>query len=401
MASEDVGSGAATTIDVAEELSAVAMLGELIRFDTTSRNSNLPLIRFVADYLAGHGVESTIIRSDCGQKANLFATIGPPDRAGVMLSGHTDVVPVDGQDWSSDPFVAVEREGRIYGRGSCDMKGFVALCLARVPDFVHQGLRAPVHLALTYDEEIDCAGARQLAATLRGLQPSPSLCVVGEPSQMKVVHQHKGMRVFHTKVTGREAHSSQPALGLNAITAAAELISYLQTLGLEMQERAIDAVELVPPHTTINVGRIEGGTVVNTVPQQCEFQWEYRTPPGDDEGEIIERFNAIACRTLERLRIEHPEADIETVELGCMPGFRTAQGSDAESMALELANARSLHAVSYGTEAGIYQRAGIPTVICGPGSVEQAHRADEFIDLSQIDAGNTFLGRLLRRLAAD
>lgn len=372
------------------------MIEKLVSFDTTSHFSNLDLIEFVETYLAGHGVRSQRVTNEDGTKANLFATLGPADQAdGVVLSGHTDVVPVDGQDWSSDPFTVVEREGKLFGRGTSDMKSFIAIALAHVPAFLKEGPQVPVHFALSYDEEVGCLGVRPMIDSIIRTLPKPQVVVVGEPSSMKVVNAHKGIQSYNTKITGLEFHSSQTHLGVSAIQYAAELITFLMTLAGEMRERGDASGRFSPPFTTISVGLIKGGTAVNIIPRSCSFLWEYRSLPDADPSEIIARFNAFAEEeVLPRMRAVFPGASIETAARAQSPGLAARDGDPGETLVMKLAQCNSAEAVSYNTEAGLFQLADIPTVVCGPGDIAQAHKPDEFVELSQIAECERFMKRL-------
>ncbi len=380
----------------AKRLSTREMLERLVGFDTTSRNSNLELIAFVETYLSAHGVSCRLIANEDDTKANLFATIGPADRAGgIVLSGHTDVLPVDGQDWTSDPFAVVEREGRLVGRGTSDMKGFIASALAHVPEFLARGPQIPVHLALSYDEEVGCLGVRPMIDAVIRTLPKPQVVIVGEPSSMKVVNAHKGIQSYVTKVTGLEFHSSQTHQGVSAIQYAAELITFLMKLADEMRERGDATGRFRPPYTTISVGTIKGGSAVNIIPRSCTFGWECRPLPDLDPEEIITRFTAFAEReVLPRMRAVYPQAGIETSVRARSPGLAPEEGSPAETLVMKLAQCNSAEAVSYNTEAGLFQLADIPTVVCGPGSIDQAHKPDEFIELSQLAECDRFMMRL-------
>ena len=377
-------------------LTSREMIEKLISFDTTSHLSNLALIEFVESYLTSHGIPSRRVMNEDGTKANLFATLGDAAQAGgVVLSGHTDVVPVEGQDWSSDPFAVVERDGKLYGRGTSDMKSFIALALAYVPEFLKGGPKIPVHLALSYDEEVGCLGVRPMIENIVRDLPKPQVVIVGEPSSMKVVNAHKGIQSYSTKVTGLEFHSSQTHLGVSAIQYAAELISYLMTLAEEMRQRGDPSGRFSPPYTTINVGTIKGGTALNIIPKSCSFLWEYRSLPDADPSEIISRFNAHAeDEVLPRMRAVFPGAKIETVTRAQSPGLAALDGDPGETLVMKLAQCNSAEAVSYNTEAGLFQLADIPTVVCGPGDIAQAHKPDEFVELSQIAECETFMRRL-------
>ncbi|MFQ5534118.1 MAG: acetylornithine deacetylase [Sphingomonadales bacterium] len=385
-----------------ESFTPLEMLEQLVRFDTTSRNSNLALIDFVVDYLAGHGVAAEIYRDPAQPKANLFATIGPADRGGVILSGHTDVVPVDGQDWSRDPFVLTKDSGRFYGRGTADMKGFLATALALTPEFKSAPLRRPIHLALSYDEELGCSGVHSLIAALSNRAPRPEICIVGEPTEMKIVTGHKGIRTYETEITGREAHSSAPDMGASAISAAAELIGFLGRLATEFDRKREAHSRFALPYSTINVGVIEGGNAINIIAGHCRFSWECRPLPGWDEDEVIRRFEAFAQdELLPRLRATAPDARIEIRETARVPVYRGQRDSGAETLMRALTGRNRTDVVAFGTEAGLFEGIGIPTVVCGPGSIGQAHKPDEFIEQEQIETCLDFLRRLKHRLCQD
>ena len=378
------------------------MIRRLVSFDTTSRESNLGLIDFVAEYLDGHGVASTTIHDDDGRKANLYATIGPAEIPGVILSGHTDVVPVDGQDWSTDPFTLAEADGKLFGRGTADMKSFIAIALALVPEMTARRLKMPLHLALSYDEEVGCLGVHGMIGHIEHGEVRPRICIVGEPTSMRVVNAHKGVYSFHTVVRGLEAHSSSTHIGVNAITYAGELIAYLGRLADEMKSRAQSPSRFEPPYTSVHVGLVRGGTALNIIPRECSFVWEYRLLPGEDPDEVPARFAAFAKEEIEpRMHAIDPRTGVETRPRARIPALTPEDGSPAESLVMALAGTNRVDAVSYGTEAGIFQDADIPTVVCGPGDILQAHRPDEFIALGQVDACTAFLRRLIDHAAAD
>ncbi|HYM30453.1 MAG TPA: acetylornithine deacetylase [Candidatus Cybelea sp.] len=379
----------------------VEMIERLVGFDTTSRDSNLKLIHFVADYLREHGVASTLIPNADGSKANLYATIGPRGLGGVVLSGHTDVVPVDGQEWHTDPFVVTRRGSRLYGRGTSDMKSFSAVALALLPEFLAARLKRPVHLALSYDEEVGCLGAPGIIEHFVKNGPRPELCIVGEPTEMQVVDAHKSIVAVDTTVTGFEAHSSATHMGVNAIMVAAELMGELARIGDDFKARKVpNAERFDPPYSTISVGMIQGGTARNIIPRQCVFRWDCRMLPGQDDNEVIERLRRFAERdVLPRLRKIHPGADIVIDKRHSVVPLRPDPGSPAEVLAHALAGSNSTHAASYATEAGLFQTAGVPTIICGPGNIREAHKPNEFIELEQVEACVGFMRRLMRRLA--
>jgi acetylornithine deacetylase len=376
--------------------SPTEVLRRLVAFDTVSANSNLALIDWVVGYLDGHGIAARLTFDETRSKANLFATIGPQDAGGgVILSGHTDVVPVAGQAWDSDPFALVERDGRLYGRGTADMKSFIAIALALIPEFKARALKRPIHLALSFDEEVGCFGAPRLIEALPRGTGRPGLVIVGEPTNMEVANAHKGCHVFATSVTGLEAHSSAPQRGVNAIVAASEIIQFIAALAGEARAASRPASGFEPPYTSFNIGTISGGTAMNIIPRECEFTWEFRPLPGDDSAAIRARIDAfVASDLLPRLRQVHPGADVTTRALASVPGLAAEAGSPAEELARQLTGANQSTVVAYGTEAGLFQDAGIPAVICGPGSMEQGHKPNEFITLAQIEAGTEFQRRL-------
>jgi acetylornithine deacetylase len=374
------------------------MLSALIAFDTTSRDGNIPLIAFVEDYLDGWGVPHFRVDYEANKKTNLFATIGPEIAGGIVLSGHTDVVPVDGQAWTSNPFELIRREDRLFGRGTCDMKGFLAVCLAEVPNFLKAGLKSPIHLALSCDEEVGCKGVRPLVAHMRDNLPKPRAVIVGEPTSMKVVNAHKSAVTFSTEVKGHEAHSSLTHHGVNAIMVAGEMLSEINRIRAELVSAGDPTHRFDPPYSTVHVGLIEGGTAKNIIPRRCAFQWETRLLPTADQNFVPDRIAAFA-RTLEpAMKAVAPDTGINTEMVNRVPGLAPEQDSEAEHLALHLANANATHAVSYCTEAGLFQQIGIPAVICGPGSIEQAHKPDEYIDVSELRKCESFMGRLVQQL---
>ncbi len=372
------------------------MLERLVGFDTTSAKSNLALVEFVADYLERHGATVRLVHDEARTKANLFATLGPADAAGgVALSGHTDVVPVAGQDWSTDPFALAERDGRLYGRGAADMKGFIACALAAAPDYAAAPLATPIHYALSYDEEVGCLGVRRMLAEIGTALPRPRLVVVGEPTGMKVVGAHKGIRVLTTTVTGREGHSSRPAAGVNAIAYAAEIVGFLGRLADELAREAAPDDPFDPPGTTLNVGTIRGGTAVNIVARRCDVHWEFRPVPGGDPDAVVARLEAfVAAEILPRMRAVDPAASVATTLEVASPPLASMSDSPAERLACRLAGANESHTASFMCEAGLYHEAGMPAVVCGPGHIAQAHKPDEFVDLAQLDQCAAFLARL-------
>ncbi len=374
----------------------VEMIENLCGFDTTSRLSNLELIDFVANYLNDHGVRSELIRSPDGTKANLYATIGPAAERGVVLSGHTDVVPVDGQPWSSDPFKVVERDGRLFGRGTADMKSFIALALAALPDMQAARLKRPIHFAFSYDEEVGCTGVDGMIEHIRLRQPLPAMVIVGEPTEMAVVSAHKACAALSTVVTGLEGHSSNPELCSNAVVDAAQVIRRIDEVAQEFREKGPFNHAFTPAYTTINVSTVQGGTANNIIPNCCTIGWGIRAVPGVDIHAVIERIGGILERdVLPEMKARYPEAAIETKLHVIAPHLAEEPDSPAETLAKRLVGSNATMTVAYGTEGGKFQAIGIPTVVCGPGNIREAHKADEYIELSQVQAGARFITDLI------
>ena len=379
---------------------AIALLDRLVAFDTESSLSNLPLIDFVEDYLLGLSARVTRIPNANGDKAALFVTFGPDIDGGVLLSGHTDVVPVVGQKWTSPPFV-LRREGdRLYGRGTCDMKGFDALCLAMAPEFLAAPLKKPVHILLSYDEETTCAGCLDAIARFGQDLPRPALAVIGEPTMMQVADAHKSIATYRTCVTGHEAHSSKPWLGVSAVHVACELVAALERIGVELQGDRDPHGRFDPAFSTVHVGMIRGGTARNIMARQCEFFWEFRGLPHAPQDAALKKLEAFSAALAAERFGNFPNARIETfVEIEA-PGLSAENDSSAASLALALSRANHTIAVPYATEAGQFQFGGMPAVICGPGSIDQAHQPDEYIEIAQLAEGVAFLRRLANHLSA-
>jgi acetylornithine deacetylase len=375
------------------------MVRRLIAFDTTSRNSNLELIAFAQEIFERAGGRVRLTHDDTRRKANLFATLGPDGDGGYVLSGHTDVVPVDGQQWSSDPFKAEVREGNLFGRGACDMKAFVGACLALVPEFARLKLKRPLHFAFSYDEEVGCAGVGRLIDDIAKAGIRPSLAIIGEPSDMRVVGAHKGGASIETVVTGLEHHSSAPHKGANAVMMAGEFIAHLRDLGADL---AADRDEYFdPPCTTVQANMVSGGTAVNILAREARITWECRNLPGRDVDAVIARVRDHAEHQIApRYRAGAPNAGFAHHVHGRYPGLRRDPDSPAVQLARRLTGANSVDAVAYGTEAGLFQEAGIPAVICGPGSIEQAHRPDEFVALDQLRQCTEFLRKVAAAASA-
>jgi len=370
----------------------------LVGFDSTSRKSNLEIIDYLKDRLDGLGAECRLTRNDDGSKANLYATLGPTDRPGIMLSGHTDVVPVEGQAWSTDPFKLVERDRKLFGRGSADMKSFIALAVALAPDYLERGLETPLHFAFSYDEEIGCIGVRKLIADFATLPVKPRLCIVGEPTGMKVVAGHKGKRNFSCVVHGKECHSAL-AEGVNSVEAAAEMIAHIKQMQREIRRDGPFDPAYEPPYTTLHTGIIEGGRALNIVPNHCRFEFEIRALPQQDVEALTERITAFARTELEpEMKAVYPASGFDFTIMNDTDGFDLPDDHEAVRLATELTGDNRTGRVSFGTEAGLFNNAGIPTVVCGPGFIDQAHKPDEFISLEQLAQGEAFLRRLMGTL---
>jgi acetylornithine deacetylase len=380
-------------------MSALDLVKDLIAFDTTSRDSNLALIDHVQGLLEKAGARCRRSYDATGTKANLFATLGPDGDGGFVLSGHTDVVPVDGQDWSSDPFKAEARGGLLYGRGACDMKGFVGTALALLPDIARAKLKRPIHFALSYDEEVGCVGVKGLLDDLKAQNLKPALAIVGEPTLMKIVGAHKGGAKLVTRCCGREAHSSGPEKGANAVMMAGEFVTLLDSVWEEL--RADTDPRFDPPHSTVQATVIHGGTAVNILAREAEVTWEYRCLPDRDPQKIMDRVKArAAAEVLPKYQRRAAEAALNTILHAQYPGLAMDEDSPAVRLARELTGANQVEAVAYGTEAGHFQTYGIPAVICGPGSIEQAHRPDEFCALSELEACEAFLRKVIAKACA-
>jgi len=379
---------------------SVEMIERLIAFDTTSRESNLQLIDFIQEYLNEQGVDSMLVHNEEGTKANLYATIGDPELSGVMLSGHTDVVPVDGQEWDTDPFKVAHKDGKLYGRGTSDMKSFIAITLAMLPRFIERGLEIPLHLAFSYDEEIGCIGVRRLIEALNDMPIKPSMCIVGEPTSMQVVTGHKGKRSYRVHVRGYEAHSSLAPHGVNAIEYAARLIAHLRTLADRIAgEGPYDDLYDVT-HTTVHTGTVQGGTQLNIVPKDCRMDSEFRYVGGQDANALEEEIRAFARDVLEpEMQAVHADTGITIDCYNDMPGLDMDVDAEVVTFVKALAGRNDHAKVAFGTEAGLFnERAGIPSVICGPGSIDQAHKPNEFIELDQISLCEKFMERLMDRV---
>jgi acetylornithine deacetylase len=377
----------------------LSILERLVAFDTTSHLSNLALIEWVESYLAGCGVPSRRIASGDGAKANLLATIGPRCEGGIVLSGHTDVVPVAGQAWTSDPFALTRRGERLYGRGTADMKAFIALALAAVPEFAAAALSRPVHLALSYDEEIGCFGAPAMIEVIAKETPPPALVIVGEPTSMEVVSGHKGVSAWRVTVTGREAHSAQTHLGVSAVMAAARLMGALAEVAGQLEADADPASPYLPKGATLTIGRVAGGTAGNILARSCGFQFDLRAPAGLEVS--LADFFALARRIDAEIKARAPEGGVLVEQLADVPPLAAGPNREAEALVRRLAGDNGpARVASFASEAGQFQGAGLPAVLCGPGSIDQAHQPDEYLDLAQLERGAAFMARLAESLAA-
>ena len=382
------------------QMNARELLEKLVSFPTVSRDSNLPLIDFVEAYLASHGVESQRVYDATGEKANLYANIGPWEEGGVVLSGHTDVVPVDGQAWDTDPFSVVEKDGRLCGRGTCDMKGFDALALAAVPQALARGVKRPLQIALSYDEEVGCVGAPSMIAEMAAHLPRAAAAIIGEPSLMKVVNSHKGGVGMVTHVKGFEVHSSLQHTGVSAIHEAAKLIDWANKKNAA--SAAADPSDIAalfdPPWTNAHVGTIVGGTANNITAKDCHFIMGFRCVPDEDPETWMAEYRSFAAEVAAQMQAVHPDTGIELTPGYYVPGLRPETEGRAEILARRITGDNGTHVVSYGTEAGQFQAAGYSAVICGPGSIAQAHQPNEYISLAEFQAGEAFLNRLIDHL---
>lgn len=377
------------------------LLRDLIAFPTISADPNLALISYCADLLGDAGAQVTVIRDDTGHKANLFATIGPQDRPGVLLSGHTDVVPVAGQNWTVPPFKLTQRDGLLFGRGTADMKGFVASAMAAALRAARLDLTTPLHIALSYDEEIGCVGVRSLIDMLAAAPFRPQFCIVGEPTSMSVATGHKGKTAARVTATGRESHSALAPNALNAIHMACDMIRIIRDLQAEIAANGPRDPAYDIPFTTLHVGKIDGGIALNIVPNKTVFEFEIRNLAQDDPQAILSRINTLRDAYLQQIRHDFPEADITIDITNSYPPLGTQPDSEVSRLVQALAGASTTIKVAFGTEGGLFSSLlGVPTVVCGPGSMAQGHKPDEFISLAQLNACDAMLDALLDRLAA-
>ena len=389
---------------------SIDWLTRLIAFDTVSRYSNLALIEDVQSYCEQLGLTVDLTFNDAKNKANLFVTVPAGEDAdrvnnGLVLSGHTDVVPVDGQDWTSEPFSATIRGDKLYGRGACDMKGFIACALTLLPQAVQRSnagqLRRPLHLALSFDEEVGCLGAPLILADLKARGITPDYCIVGEPTNMAMVVAHKGIAVYRCRVHGKSAHSSLTAQGVNAISYASRLVGYVDELADELSQRLDNDALFDVPYSTLSVGTIQGGTATNIVPNLCEFTFDYRNLPHMTQQDILAPIQEKVAELTAQMQARAPETGIELMQEESVPAMTDNESAELQALIAALTGDNKRHKVAYATEGGQFTNAGIPTIICGPGSIEQAHKADEYVELSEIDRCDSFLQRLLESCTAD
>jgi len=380
---------------MAKRLTPIDMLGRLIAFETVSAKSNKSMIDFIAGYLDGHGISCNMAPNEEGSKVDLIATVGPMVEGGIVLSGHTDVVPVEGQDWRSEPFQMMEKDGLLYGRGACDMKGFIAVVLALVPDMLEMDLKRPLHLVFSYDEEIGCLGAPALIARMIKDVPMPYAAIIGEPTSMKLVNAHKGVSIFETTVTGCPAHSSQPQSGVNAINIASDCIQFLKSKAEGYKVDGSRDERLQPPYNTVNVGMIEGGTALNIIPGECKFTWDCRSVGISDWDQLLNEFDRYSQEELLPIMREiTASVNIVTRKSASIPPLTPSDDNPAEALVRQLTGQNQADGVAFAAEAGLFQEAGIPSVICGPGSVDQAHQPNEFVKVTQIDACTEFIRKI-------
>ncbi|MFT7595528.1 MAG: acetylornithine deacetylase [Paracoccaceae bacterium] len=385
---------------MAEILSPKAILDKLVSFPTVSRDSNLPLVDWVETYLTSHGIDAHRYYNEDGDKAALFAHVGPWQDGAVVLSGHTDVVPVDGQAWDSDPFEVVEKDGKYYGRGTCDMKGYDALAIWAMVQAQTRGVKRPLQLALSFDEEVGCTGAPPMIEAMQPILPKGSAVIVGEPSMMQAVTAHKGGQGFTAHVRGFEVHSSLLPTGVSAIMEAARIVNWANDTNAEIQATPPNDMAAIfnPPFTTMHVGNIKGGTARNITAKDCWFDFETRVVPGDDEKAREQSFVDQVRKVEVAMQAIHPDTGIDLEPLFHVPGLRPESDGEAEMLVRAITGDNGTHVVSYGTEAGQFQAAGYSAVVCGPGDIAQAHQPNEFITIAQFDAGADFMDRLVSRL---
>jgi acetylornithine deacetylase len=377
------------------------ILERLIAFDTTSRNSNLAMIEYIQTYLLQHDIHARLIFDANHNKANLFATIGPDQQAGICVSGHTDVVPTDGQNWTSDPYAMAIRNGKAYGRGTADMKGFIACVLAMVPEFANAALPVPLHLAFSYDEEVGCVGVRSLLASFEHESIRPLACIIGEPTRMQVAVAHKGKQSYRCKVHGKAGHSALPHLGVNAVEYAASLVAFIQKKSEQIRDSGLHNEAFIPPYSTLHTGKFRGGIALNVIPEYAEFDFEIRNIPEQKPEEIVSGIVDYAQNHLQpAMQRTHAGAGIHFDTQSAYPGLNGTGAQSLQTLCLQLSQQETTTTLSYGTEGGLFELAHIPAVVCGPGSIEQAHQADEFVELEQLKLCLQFLSGLCTHMCA-
>ena len=377
-----------------------SILADLIAFPTVSYDSNLDMIDYIAGYLEEHGARVDVFKDETGHKANLFATIGPDGDGGLVLSGHSDVVPVTDQDWTDDPFQMVEREGKLFGRGTCDMKGFIAATLAMAPEFAKAPLTRPIHFTFTHDEETGCIGAGHLVEALRERDIHPSMAIIGEPTMMRIIEGHKGCYEYTTRFQGLEGHGSAPDVGVNAVEYAVRYVNRLMELREDLKSMTPAGSQFEPPWTTMNIGALQGGSVHNVIAPKAEVKWEMR-PVQPSDADYVKSEIGHYCENvlLPAMQAVHPNASIETEIMGEVAGLIPTDENEARQIVSELTGANTTDLVAFGTEAGLFQSLGMDVIVCGPGSIEQAHKADEFLAIDQLTQCLTLLEKLTKRFS--
>lgn len=381
------------------ELTTIELLEKLIAFDTTSDRSNLPLIHFIEEYLGEYGISALKIKNETGEKANLYATIGPENKRGIILSGHTDTVPVAGQNWTVDPYKLTQQEGRLYGRGTTDMKGFIAAVLAAVPKIISAQLSIPIHLAFSYDEEVGCIGVRSLIHYLSEQPIKPLGCIIGEPTSMRLTLSHKGKIALRVKIKGKACHSGMSSFGVNAIHYANRLMTLIEKQTLEYAKDKIKDDRFLIPYTTMQIGVIEGGAALNIVPENCVFDFEIRNIPADDPTIFITELEIAARELVKEMQLVDKDSQIEFKWLTDYPGLSMSVSDPFVQVIIDSLKSDEIEAISFGTEGGLFQsQLNIPVVVCGPGSMEQGHQPDEFISIEQLNTCDDFLMNLIKKL---
>lgn len=371
------------------------IIADLVAFDTVSDKSNLNIQEYIEAYLKSYGVDAKRVYNDHGNKTNLFATIGPNVAGGVILSGHTDVVPVVGQNWSTDPFTVVEKNGRLYGRGTADMKSYLAIALSLVPEMLAANMKRPIHLAFSYDEEVGCLGAPRMIDEITQALPPVHSVIVGEPTNLEIANAHKGVRGYVFHLHGLEAHSSQPHRGVSAVEYATKLITELYQIRDTLAANPLKGSDFIPAYSTLNVGMINGGTAHNIIAKDCSFSLDYRYIPNDDSEAVVSKIDLLVHRLSDRMKQDDPDSGI-TYDTREIPAFKAEINGNAEVLCRQLSGRNSTSSVSYGTEAGQFQERGYSTIVCGPGSIDQAHKPDEYIEIEQVKKGVQFIKDLIK-----